>query len=145
MSDNVSVLEKHRAQQKKHEHLKAPAEAMRARETPPEGKQPYKAWGRDKPKNRTTKIRIEYNNGEVQNIAKSYTTGELYGANCISLVQTDYIITLEGENLLPLMELLQLEEVLSLHEFDAARHELPPPGEAVIHSIQRRMHRELMG
>ena len=52
------------------------------------------------------------------------------------LIFTTVVFLMEGENLDPLVELLNDEEVKSLHRFNPKLHEAPAEGETILTSIR---------
>jgi len=99
----------------------------------------YKAYGVDAPQKRPTLIAIHYGNGPISLMQKSYMTEVLLTSHQhISLIFTSCVITLEGQHLEQLLELLQDEKILSLHCFNPKLHDKPQEGEILITKIERR-------
>jgi hypothetical protein len=105
----------------------------------------YKAYGVDAPQRRPTLIAIHYGNGSIGLMQKSFMTEVLLTSHQhVSLIFTSCIITLEGEHLDQLLELLQDEKILSLHCFNLKVHDKPAEGEILITKIERRKSGEVL-
>lgn len=100
----------------------------------------YRAYGIDKPNNKTARIRIEYNNADrmIDSPTKSYLTEVRYSAGrYLALIFTGSAFLLEGENLDELSEYLDNNEIKSLHVFNPKLHDKPAEGEPIITRIRR--------
>lgn len=107
----------------------------------------YRAYGIDKPNNKTARFRIEYNNADrmIDSPTKSYLTEVRYSAGrYIALIFTSSAFLLEGENLEEFSEYLDDDQIRSIHQFNPKLHDKPAEGEAIITRI-RRMGAEIMG
>lgn len=107
----------------------------------PEGaSRDYRAYGIDKPGNRTARIRVECHDADrvVLSLAKSYLVEVQYSEGCfIALIFTTCAVMLEGRNLDTLMEHLDDDQLKSIHAFNSTLHDRPPEGEAIITRIRR--------
>lgn len=118
--------------------------------TEPAGPQPapsraYKAYGVDAPQRRPTLIAIHYGNGQISLVQKSFMSEALFTSHQhISLIYANCIITLEGQHLDQLVDLLQDEKILSLHCFNPKLHDKPAEGEILITKIERRSSGEVL-
>lgn len=107
------------------------------------GKQPYKAYGADAPKNRSRFLDIDYGNGQVGGIAKAYftewccTEGKM-----LSLLFTTCVIEIEGEHLEKIVEMLREDTLGSIHCFRPKHHEPPAEGQAIITKIRHLVPKE---
>lgn len=109
------------------------------------GKHIYKAYGVDKPRSKS-RLYIEHNDADqtVNTMAKGYLVQITYSARrYLALIFTTVVFLMEGENLDPLVELLNDEEVKSLHRFNPKLHEKPAAGEPVITRIRLAALREV--
>lgn len=105
----------------------------------------YRAYGIDAPQKRPALMSIYYGDGRIGLMQKSFLTEVLLTSHQhLSLIFTGCIITLEGQHLEQLIELLQDEKVLSLHCFNPKLHDSPPEGEIIILKIDRRAANEVL-
>ena len=106
---------------------------------PQAGKQPYKAYGIDKPNNRTERIDICYHDADNRrnSPAKSYLVNIDYSAGkYLALIFTTCVYMLEGEYLEAIYQRLNDNEVESLHCFNPKLHEAPEPETPILTRIQ---------
>lgn len=106
---------------------------------PDDEKQPYKAYGIDKPNNRTERIDICFHNADNRRCspAKSYLVNIDYSAGqYMALIFTTCVYLMEGENLDALYQKLNDNEIESLHCFNPKRHHAPGKGETILTSIR---------
>ena len=134
-SSKVSILEQYK-KAKTPETLPAPE---------PESGRAYKAYGVDAPQRRSTLVAFHYGDGRIGLMQKSFLTEVLLTSHQhVSLIYTNCIITLEGQNLDQLLELFQDEKILSLHCFNPKIHDKPAEGEILITKIERRSSGEVL-
>ena len=110
------------------------------------GSKPYQAAKVDPAKSRQSRLRIHYLDGMISLASYSYltecvSTSEAY----LSLIFTNSVITLHGNGLTQLIELLQDERIRSLHCFHAGKHSAPAEGQPIITAIERQGLSEVMG
>lgn len=132
-SNKVSILEQYKK-------AKTP-------ETPPapESGRTYKAYGVDAPQRRPTLVAFHYGDGRIGLMQKSFLTEVLLTSHQhVSLIYTNCIITLEGQNLDQLLDLFQDEKILSLHCFNPKLYDKPADGEILITKIERRSSGEVL-
>jgi len=104
------------------------------------GKSAYRAYGIDKPNSRKSRLQIEFNSVDpvIVSLTKTYLVEIQYIAErYVCLMFTTCAFLLEGENLGSLVELLNDDQVLSIHAFNPRRHDIPNEGEAIITHISR--------
>lgn len=129
MNDRVSILDQYRSK------AKIAAEAVPSLT----GGREYKAYGIQPPRTRSTDLRINYGDGRIGLMSKSYRTEALLTSHQhLSLIFNDCIITLEGRHLDQLIELIQDDELRSLHCFNPKIHDAPTDDEILITRIDRR-------
>ncbi len=128
MSDSASSIVSFLGQQRKAEQSQPDASGR-----------VYRAYGIDAPQKRPALMSIYYGDGRIGLMQKSFLTEILLTSHQhLSLIFTGCIITLEGQHLERLIDLLQDEKVLSLHCFNPKQHDRPPEGEIIILKIDRR-------
>lgn len=101
-------------------------------------KEDYTAFHLDAPRNRATRLRVNFPGGASSLFSYAYlvevlTTSHQY----VSLIFTNCIITLQGRNLSGLLDVLQEERVLTLEWFNAERFEPPEEGAPIILGVER--------
>lgn len=135
-SDNVvAILDQYRAKPKPSESTAPHSPSKRA----------YRAYGVDAPQRRPTLVAIHYGDGQIGLMQKSFMTEALLTSHQhLSLIYTNCVITLEGQNLHLLLELLQDEKILSLHCFNPKLYDKPAEGEILITRIERRSSSEVL-
>lgn len=139
MSDSeasiVSILDQYRPKAKAAEPMPAADSSPRA----------YRAYGIDAPQRRPSLVGIYYGDGRMGLMQKSFLQEVLFTSHQhLSLIFTGCIITLEGQHLDQLVELLQDEKILSLHCFNPKLHDRPAEGEVIITRIERRSSGDVM-
>lgn len=105
----------------------------------PVNKRAYQAL-RPEPQNRRTpaRLRIVYGDGVVSLMSYTFLSEVLCTSpQFISLIYSHCIITLEGRNLLELVDLLQEDKARTITCFNGRRHDEPEAGAAVITRIAR--------
>lgn len=100
------------------------------------GKQPYKACGNDKNKERQNSLEIREKNGNGYLIPYGQITLTQYTSHqIVSLFCADYVCNIEGKNLGSIITLLQDSRVRYIQEFDQNRFIEAGSDEAVVHKI----------
>ena len=96
----------------------------------------YKAYDDHYSSNREMYIDVRDKNGDGQLISYSYITRIKYTSDrLISIIGTDFGVTLEGRNLKKLIQPLHGERIRYIQEFNSSRFDTPEDGEAVIKKI----------
>lgn len=127
------------------EQYKAKAKTPEASQTDTTPSRAYKAYGVDAPQRRPTLVAIHYGDGRIGLMQKSFLTEVLLTSHQhVSLIYTNSVITLEGQNLHLLLDLFQDEKILSLHCFNAKLHDKPTEEEILITRIERRNSGEVL-
>ncbi len=108
-----------------------------ATKTEDEDPRHYKAFGTYQASgHRELYIDVRDKNGDGYLVSYSYITRIKYTTDrLVSLVGTDFGITLEGQHLNKLIEPLHDEKVRYVQEFNSNRFDTPEDGEAVIEKI----------
>ena len=113
-------------------------------------KEPYQAL--TKARGRQMRLRTHGRDGEIRLYGYSYLVEvvALPASKMISLVFTNCVLTILGDNLFKgssdspsLIELIQDDQVRSLHWFDPAQYQQPGEGELVITEFRRQTFDEL--
>jgi len=105
----------------------------------PVDKRAYQAL-RPEPQNRRTpaRLRIVYGDGVVSLMSYTFLSEVLCTSpQFVSLIYSHCIITLEGRNLLALVDLLQEDKARTITCFNGRWHDEPEAGAAVITRISR--------
>lgn len=98
----------------------------------------YKAYGVQPPRSKVTDLRLIYADGSMGLISKLYRSEVMMTSHTwLSIVFDNCSITLQGRNLDQLIDLIQDDEIRSLHCFNPALHDPPPDGEILITTIER--------
>lgn len=104
-----------------------------------EGKRTYAAL-RPEPQNRRTpaRLRIVYGDGVVSLMSYTFLSEVLCTSpQFISLIYAHCVITLEGQHLLALVDLLQEDKARTITCFNARWHDAPEAGSPIITRIAR--------
>lgn len=121
------------------DQYKVKAQASEAAQAEPTPGKDYKAYGVDAPQKRPTLIAIYYGDGQKSLVQKSFMSEVLFTSHQhVSMIFNNCVITLHGQHLDNLLELLQDERILSLHCFNPKLHDKPAEGEILITKIERR-------
>lgn len=124
MNDKPSIVEK---------ILTAPSREEQDEEQSNE----YKAFGISATQDRQIRIDIRDRKGNSWFYSYSYITRiQCTGNQLISLIATDSIVTLEGENLNPLKRYFQNEMIVYVQEFNSQHWNKPEPGNPIINKIE---------
>ena len=96
----------------------------------------YTACGTNKTNTKQIFLNVIDKDGNGSMIAYSYITRMQYtGHQFISIISTDCIVTLKGENLSEVRDMLQGQKVQYLQEFNATRFKKPLDGKPFIKKI----------
>lgn len=99
----------------------------------------YKAWLAKAPQSDTSFIAFHSSDGQINLVRKRLIQEYLFTSDqYLSVFCADCLITLQGRNLDLLFDLLQHEQIRSLHCFDPKIHEKPVGNEIVITRIECR-------
>lgn len=96
----------------------------------------YNAYGTNQANKREFYIDVRDKNGDGRLVSYSYITQVKYTADrLVSLIGTDFGITLEGRNLKGLIQLLRSETIQYVQEFNSHRFDTPDDEEPIIEKM----------